>query len=110
MDVKLRQANSLAVLDVDGEIDLSTSPQLRQAILEAFKKGKTRLLVNLLDVRHIDSSGLATLVEGLKLAQQSKGWFGLCGAQRNVRDVFEIAHLDDIFPMYAGEEEALAAQ
>src|ERR1035438_7895865 len=62
-----------AVINVKGDIDLYSSPQVRQTILDTLN-GKTakRVIVNLAAVRYVDSSGVASLVEGLQLSRKSQ--------------------------------------
>ena len=50
------------------------------------------VLVNMADVTYIDSSGIATLVEGLQLSRQTKTRFGLYGLRANARSVLELSH------------------
>jgi anti-sigma B factor antagonist len=108
VDITTREKEGVTILELSGEIDLSNSSVVRQAIISGFKKKKARLLVNLDKVSHIDSSGLATLVEGLQLADRGGGWFGICSAHKTVKDVFDIAHLGDVFQMFESEDLALA--
>jgi anti-sigma B factor antagonist len=59
-------------------------------------------------VPYIDSSGIATLVEGLQLSQQTKTRFGLFGLRPNARSVLELARLHKVFTIFESEAEALA--
>lgn len=108
MDITTRRHNQLTVIEVEGDVDLSTSPRMRAVIHEGFREKSARVLVDLSNVRHIDSSGLATLVEGLQLAGRGGGRFGICGVESTVKDVFEIAHLGDVFQIFTDQEQALA--
>ena len=55
----------------------------------------------------IDSSGIATLVEGLQLSRQTKTRFGLFGLRPNARSVLELARLHKVFVIFGTEAEAL---
>jgi anti-sigma B factor antagonist len=63
--------------------------------------------VNLSAVAYVDSSGIATLVEGLQLSRQTKTRFGLFGLRPNARSVLELARLHKVFTIFASEAEAL---
>ena len=63
MDVKLAQVGEVGVYQVSGEINISTSPDLKKYFE---KQPAKKVVVNLEKVTYIDSSGLATLVEMLK--------------------------------------------
>jgi anti-sigma B factor antagonist len=58
-------------------------------------------------VSYIDSSGIATLVEGLQLSRQTKTRFGLFGLRPNARSVLELARLHKVFTIFESEAEAL---
>ena len=109
MEVKSRKVEKAVVIDVKGEVDLFSSPKMRAAILEALNNEQvSRVAVNFGEVRYIDSSGVATLVEGLQLARAKSRKFVLFGLQQRTREVLELARLDKVFDIRAGEVEALA--
>jgi anti-sigma B factor antagonist len=58
-------------------------------------------------VTYIDSSGIATLVEGLLLSRQTKTRLGLFGLRPNARSVLELARLNKVFTIFEGEAEAV---
>jgi len=69
--------------------------------------GTPRVIVNLEQVRYIDSAGVASLVEGLKLSRDLKSTFALYGLSRTAREVLELTRLIKVFEVYDNEEEAL---
>lgn len=109
MDVKTRRVGTAFVIDVKGQIDLSSSSQMRTAVLNAIKsRDASHVAVNLSEVSYIDSSGIATLVEGLQLARSKKCRFVIFGLQQAPREVLELARLDKVFEIHSSESEALA--
>jgi anti-sigma B factor antagonist len=60
-------------------------------------------------VKYVDSSGIASLVEGLKIARDSGARFVLYGLSKPAVTVLELTHLLRVFEVHATEEEALAA-
>lgn len=92
------------VISLTGEVDLNYSPQARKQILAQLKQHKN-VLVNLSDVKYIDSSGVASLVEGFQLARSQKLKFGLLGVSRAAMQVLQLARLDKVFPIYNSIEE-----
>ena len=97
-----------AVVSVSGDIDLYTSPELRKAIAKLAKKKADPLVVDLKDVDYMDSSGVATLVEGLQLTGRYDGAFRIATLNEGVREVFELARLDKVFAVYDNVDAALA--
>lgn len=79
-----------------GDIDLSNSHELRKTILGALKTNNT-VEVDLSQVKYIDSSGIASLVEGLQFSKSNKKQFILTKPSTQVRSIMELARLDKVF-------------
>lgn len=102
MNVKLAferedRDNQTVLLRVKGDVTIHTSPRLREELKPLFSASMKEVHVALDDVGFMDSSGIATLVEGLQWARMTGGRFALSGLSENVRDVFELAKLDTVF-------------
>jgi anti-sigma B factor antagonist len=108
MKTSTRELPGTTIIDVEGEIDMSTSPNFRRTLLESLKKA-TRLAVNLSNVRYVDSSGIASLVEVLKAARDAEKRLVLFGLKAPVQEVLQLTHLARIFEIRKTEEEALQA-
>ena len=106
MKVSVRQRGPATILDVDGQITFESTPVLREQLLATLKQ-KSAVLVNLAQVGYMDSSGIATLVEGLKAAQSRKASFGLFGLTKNTRNVLELVRLDKVFRIFDNEDDAV---
>ena len=66
------------------------------------------MIVNLQNVKYIDSAGVASLVEGLKISRDMKSGFALYGLSRTTREVLELTRLLKVFEVHDNEEQALA--
>jgi anti-sigma B factor antagonist len=95
-----------ATLRLAGDVDLSSSPELRQALRQVMGRRPRATVVDLTRVAYMDSSGLATLVEALKRAGEYGGRLRLVGLNPRVRAVFEISQLDRVFEIVPGGQEA----
>ena len=110
MQISLRQLDKTTILDLSGDIDLANSPAVRKALLKELRDSRTpRVVMNLSKVRYIDSSGVASLVEGLKAARDVGSRFILFGLSTSAREVLQLSRLLKIFEVYDNEEQALAA-
>lgn len=107
MQIKQREANEVVILDLSGEIDISTSPEVRKSFDQLIKEEKKKVLLNFTEVAYIDSSGLATLVEMLQRLRRYGGNLRLSGVTEKVKGLFEITKLDRLFRIFPAEEEAL---
>jgi anti-sigma B factor antagonist len=108
MKVEIRKGETVSIVDCSGEVDLYSSAGLRDALLAELQSGIASVLVNMTEVGYIDSSGIATLIEGLQVSRQTKTRFGLFGLQSNARSVLEMARLHKVFNLFENEQEALA--
>jgi anti-sigma B factor antagonist len=97
------------VLPLEGEIDLHVSPRISAALGAMIEQKPLRLVVDLSGVSYIDSSGLAVLIEGMQNVEAYGGKFVLAGLRENVRPIFEIARLDQVFIIFPHVDAALAA-
>jgi anti-sigma B factor antagonist len=107
MKVRIRVVNNSTIIDCAGDVDLYSSPSLRDALTKEMHSGTAGVLVNMSEVTYIDSSGIATLVEGLQLSRQTRTRFGLFGLRGNARSVLELARLHKVFAIFSDEQEAL---
>lgn len=95
-----------AVVALTGEIDLNNSPDARKAILTSLKK-KKHVMVDLSGVEYIDSSGVASLVEGFQYARSNNLEFGLLGVSDAAMGVLRLARLDQVFNIYTSLDDRL---
>ena len=105
---RTRTEGGYTILQLEGEVDLSCSPEARKEILGVLKAGH-HLLVDLSAVTYIDSSGVASLVEGYQVAKKKKLKFGLIGVSPSALGVLVLARLDKVFPIHASVAERIRA-
>lgn len=94
------------VIALSGEIDLENAPQVRRTLLDGLKK-KRDMLVDLAAVTYIDSSGIASLIEGLQTARKQKNELALVAVSQKARRVLELARLDKVFTIHNDLSSAL---
>jgi anti-sigma B factor antagonist len=100
----LTSHGKLQVLALEGEIDMHSSPAVRQLILELVKK-KVPVAIDLSAVKYMDSSGVATLVEGLQNAKKMGQGFVILSPVGSVLGVIKLARLDKVFRIAASIAE-----
>jgi anti-sigma B factor antagonist len=106
MKAATREQSGTTIVDVSGDIDMGTSPGLRKLLLESLTN-TARLVVNMGEVRYIDSSGIASLVEVLMKARNNQKRLVLFGLNRTVQEVLQLTRLATVFEIRETEEEAL---
>lgn len=108
MGASTRCAGAITIVDLVGQIDLGSSPALRKTLLDSLKTTK-HMAINLRGVSYIDSSGIASLVEVLREAQDSKKKLVLFGVGGAVLQVLQLTRLTGIFVILETEEQVLQA-
>lgn len=106
MELKIDDIPPFKVVRLGGDVDLHSSPKARQAILDCLKQ-KSPLLVDLSAVSYMDSSGVASLVEGFQVAKKQGTEFGLAAVAVPAMNVLKLARLDRVFPIHASIEARL---
>ena len=110
MNISIRQFESATIVDVDGDITLYNSPEVRKVLLDLLKnKRMPRVIVNLQKAKYIDSAGVASLVEALKASRDLKSSFALYGLSRTAREVLELTRLVKVFEIHDDEQGALGS-
>jgi anti-sigma B factor antagonist len=107
MTISMRDSAAVRIVDVEGFVDLGSSPNLRRALFDSLQEA-SKVALNLGGLRYIDSSGIATLIEVLKAAQRLQKDFVLFGLSPAVLDVFRLTHVNRIFRIFDTEEQAVA--
>ena len=95
--MKVTHSDSEAVLTVTGDINMTTSPRMRAALIDVASGRPEEVVVDLEGVTYIDSSGIATLVEALQRARREGRRLVLRGLRESIRAVFRLARLDEVF-------------
>ena len=111
MDLSLstRPEGERTVVEVAGEIDVYTAPQLREQLVELVDAGRYHLIIDMERVEFLDSTGLGVLVGGLKRVRAHDGSLRLVCTQERILKIFRITGLTKVFPIHDSVTEAVAA-
>jgi anti-sigma B factor antagonist len=108
MNFKTESNGAVMVVMVREErLDAHNSDELKTEMSRLFESGTKNLVVDLKEVRFIDSSGLGVLVSGFKNASTHQGSIKLCSLQTQVKSMFELTRLQRVFDIYQTIDEAL---
>ena len=99
MQCDVYQEGEYCIVKLGGDIDMHASPTARKAILQCIRDNHP-VVVDLAAVTYIDSSGIASLVEGLQAAKSKRLAFGLFGASPAAMSVLKLARLETVFTFY----------
>jgi anti-sigma B factor antagonist len=97
MNIKISEDRDRTVITISGEIDMYTSPELREKIMSFVKLRVLDLSIDFQKVSYIDSSGIATFVEGLKCMKKYGGRLRFFNIPAAIMEIFRFSKLDKVF-------------
>lgn len=109
MTVEVNERDGTHVIVLTGEVDLQTSPEVRAAILESLGQ-EAPVVVDMGGIAYIDSSGVASLVEGYQIARKKGLAFSLAAVSPAAMRVLQLARLDKVFAFHPDVESALKVE
>jgi anti-anti-sigma factor len=102
-----RSDSDKVVLRPIGRVDVETAPTLRDELKEVAAGSPILVVVDLMEVEFIDSSGLSALVSGLKALRKEGGSISLSRPHPQALTALRLTLLDRVFPIFPSVEEAL---
>lgn len=108
MNLNFKEKQNVSIITVHEErVDAHNSEELKDKLKSLFETGSRNILVDMRDVRFIDSSGLGALVSGYKIAIKHQGSLKLSTLQPQVKSMFELTRLHRVFDIFPTTEDAM---
>lgn len=97
VNIKYDEEKNIWVVNPSGEVDIYTSPELKEKLLKSLKEKETDLLINGEKLDYIDSTGLGVLISILKKVKEKDNDVIIVNLKSNIRKLFDITGLDKVF-------------
>lgn len=110
MHTKERPVPNGVVLEMAGDLTYANREQFKTAVEVIRQKGSRHLILNMADVRFVDSSGLGLLALVSQNFKLSHGKVSMLKPQSYVREIMALANIQKLIPIYDNEQDALAGQ
>ncbi|MFA4996045.1 MAG: STAS domain-containing protein [Patescibacteria group bacterium] len=107
--MEVSTASIFPVISLEGEVDIYTSPQLKQQIMDTMKEDGVNLIVDLNKVDYLDTTGLGVMLSSLRRIREQDGNLALACSSPRILNVFNYTDLNKTFDIYATVEEAVAS-
>jgi anti-anti-sigma factor len=104
----VRRRGEVSIIDLEGIVDLAAHERLLAAYDEAVSSGASTLVLNFGQVRYINSTGIALIVELLARARGERRAVAAFGLIDHYREIFQITRLSDYMTIYADEDTAVS--
>ena len=107
--VAIRKKGAVSILDVAGHLTSFETGALRDAIARILKEGHKNIVLNLVGLEYLDSSGIGELARSYVSVVKVGGQMKVVGLSAKVEEVLNITQLYQVFPEFPSEEEALGS-
>ncbi len=107
ISVEQAPSKDVSVIKVAGYLDAHTFEQLEETIADLFSKDQYKIVVNLAKVEYISSAGAGVFIGALSEAQEHDGNIVLMSPTSNVKEVFDLLGLTQIFKVVDDQKAAL---
>ena len=108
MEVQMDKNGTINIVTVIGYLDSNTAGDLEKRLIPPVDAGETQFILDFKKLDYISSAGLRVLLHAAKKLNQMEGQIVLCSVNDEVREVFEIAGLSPIFPIFRDQDAAMA--
>ncbi len=105
LGITQKNKDGWVVLELSGEIDMSTGPQLRQTIVQRVQEGDIKIILDLSGIDFVDSTGLGVLIGGLKRTRSHGGDLQCVGLTEPLKEMFKLTGLDAVLYTEDGKED-----
>ncbi len=115
MNIAHKKLNRVDLLTIDGRMDASNAPQLKQQIDALFDQGRFRLVLDLASLEYIASPGLRVLIEARKRARDRKltdlegGDVRIANLPPRIKEVFDLTGFTSLFEIFSDTTEAVGS-
>ena len=108
MDIGVREAGGVSILDFSGNLDTNNSPIAESEVNQVLAQGGGKILFNFSELNFIASSGLRILLATAKKLKTTGGKMVVCNLNDTVQEVFDISGFASILNLASDEKEALS--
>lgn len=102
-----RRLDGVTIVDVRGRFTLMEGQAVHDLLLDLFREGQRKVLLNFRDVAYLDSSGLGELIRSLYAARSHGAQLKVVELSPRVADVFQVTNLQKMLADYPDEQSAL---
>ncbi len=108
MKYRIREDGNVTVIDVSGKLMGGDDADLfRDLVYELLENGRKKIVVNLADLKWINSTGVGILITGYTTLRKNKGDLKLLNVSKKIESILYVTKLNLIFECFDDEHEAV---
>lgn len=108
MKYSVEKAEKYTLLTPEEEkIDSLKAPQLKTEFITLFQAGTKNLILDMSNVKYVDSSGLSSILVAKRLTDEAEGHFVIASLNDHVEKLIKISKLENVLNILPTKEEAV---
>ncbi len=107
MEVAEEKKGNINIFKISGRLDSKTSRNFEEVIVKASKRGINKMIFDFKELEYISSAGLNVILKTTRRLKQENGNLVVCSLQDYIKEIFEIAGFDTLFPIMPDLNKAL---
>ena len=108
MEILIRDVNDVKIVDLNGNLDTITAPDVEKVFNKTIDNGAKNILINFQRLEYISSAGLRILLTLAKKMMGIGGKLKLCSLNETAQEVFDMSGFSTIFKIHSSEKEAIS--
>jgi len=108
MEITTRDMNDVKVVQIEGELDTSSSPDAQKQLDQLREQGVKKILLDLAKLDFISSAGLRVLLATAQEMKAAGGNLRVCNLNETVKEVFDISGFSTLLMVFDNEAKALS--
>jgi len=110
MSISTHEKDGVVILEPEGKImGGPEATELRNQLYELISKDNKKVVIDLLHVEWMNSTGLGILISGMTSLRNNEGELKLAGISEKVANLFEITKLNNVFESYGSADDAVGS-
>ena len=110
--IHITKENNITIASFDKEVkklNALITEEVKQELSVLFDNPNTKLILNLSGINYVDSSGFGVFLSLMKKANNNYGDFKICNVNTDVKELFQLLQLHNVFEIYKNQEDCLAS-
>jgi len=110
--INITKENDIILVSFDKDVkkfNALITEEVKQELLVLFDNPNTKLILNLSGINYVDSSGFGVFLSLMKKANNNYGSFKICTVNSDVKELFQLLQLHNVFEIYENQEKCIAS-
>jgi anti-sigma B factor antagonist len=105
IETKVNKGVVVAFINDSDRLTAAVAENVKSELTNIVSGNNYKVLLNLSNIKFIDSTGIGVLISALKTARQTGNAFSLCSIQKDVLSLLKLMKLDNVFDIYENESD-----